>query len=263
MENNKKLGHTYWFYGMSGAGKTTLAKMVVERFPHFILVDGDDLRQTLNSDLGFSSEDRTKNITRAAQICALLNSQGKSVIATMMTPLKGQRQLVNEIVNKDNNLDFLYIDASPSAVISRDPKGIYAKFTKGEIKNLSGFDAPFDHPIADNTDIRYITKYVFTNDLKPVASFSSIYHMFKHETLLEAKLRFNHDAVGDGDRWRIIHYTGEETAANVFIQCPACTTKDLVLANGENVDKWHVTLQYNNKITTTDDNGNKTIRFTL
>lgn len=143
-------GNTIWLTGLSGAGKTTIAKKLKERYlPYSIIIDGDELRVGLNSDLGFSEKDRTNNISRAAYVCQLLNNQGFDVIATLTSPLDFQRQLAKDIIGGD--CFFLcYVSCSISCVIQRDTKGLYDRFSKGEIKNMVGLDMPYDVPLDSN-----------------------------------------------------------------------------------------------------------------
>jgi len=144
------MGSTIWLTGLSGAGKTTIAHEMKKNVSYqFVIVDGDELRLGINKNLGFSDEDRKENIFRAAHICRLLNDNNINVIACIMSPTEEQREMAKEIIGQDNF--FLgYIRCDIDTLIQRDTKGLYAKYLKGEIKNMVGFDLPYEQPLNEN-----------------------------------------------------------------------------------------------------------------
>ena len=148
---------TIWLTGISAAGKSTIANTLRQSFKgKFIIVDGESIRKTINPHLGFSNEDRDKNIETAARICRLLNDDGHLVIATISSPLNKQREMASKIIGKENFL-LVYVACSIEAAISRDPKNLYSKFYKGEIINMAGLDTPYEAP--DDADLTLNTEY--------------------------------------------------------------------------------------------------------
>lgn len=149
-------GFVLWMTGLSGAGKTTLAValeaelkargMRIER------LDGDTVREGLTKDLGFSKEDRDKNIERVTFVAKLLSRNGVGVICSFISPYAAMRQHV-----KDNTTNFIetYIDAPLEVVEGRDVKGWYAKARAGLVKNFTGIDDPFEAP--ENPDLHVRT----------------------------------------------------------------------------------------------------------
>ncbi|WP_339103939.1 adenylyl-sulfate kinase [Haloterrigena salinisoli] len=134
-------GETTWLFGLPSAGKTTLAEGLVG--PKTVHLDGDYLRETLNTDLGFSKEDRTENLRRAAGIAQCLNEQNFDVIASFITPYREQRKLIHDIVD---DVSFVHVKAPVDVCEDRDEKGLYEQAREGEIENFTGVDAPFEEP---------------------------------------------------------------------------------------------------------------------
>jgi adenylylsulfate kinase len=139
-----------WFTGLSGAGKSTLAvalqqKLVTEGFITQYL-DGDLLRNSLNNNLGFSEADRTENIRRVAEVTKLFLEAGIICINAFISPTKEIRDLAKKIIGEENFFE-IYVNTSLETCESRDPKGLYAKVRKGEIKNFTGIDAVFEEPL--------------------------------------------------------------------------------------------------------------------
>ncbi len=146
MQNGK--GFVIWLYGLPSAGKTTLANALLERLPalgiqNSLRLDGDVLRKGLCSDLGFSDEDRTENIRRAAHVASLASKAGVAVVASLITPLKELRQLVQSIVG-DETLQIAFVQCSVDECVKRDVKGLYAKALSGKIKGMTGIDSLFE-----------------------------------------------------------------------------------------------------------------------
>lgn len=144
----KQKGGVYWMFGLSGAGKSTIAN-AVERKLHeqgrmTSILDGDNLRTGVNSNLGFTDEDRLENVRRASEIAKILASQGIITFVSVITPKDELRQMAREIVGDDYNE--VYIHASFETTAQRDVKGLYAKAAKGEIKNFTGKDSGFEIP---------------------------------------------------------------------------------------------------------------------
>jgi adenylyl-sulfate kinase len=144
-----KPGFTIWFTGLSGAGKTTLARMlaarVAQRGVHVEVLDGDELRTQLCAGLGFSKEDRVTNVRRVGFVAKLLARSGVCAIAALISPYKASRDEQRAV---NPRFVEVYCKAELEALILRDPKGLYRRALAGEIKNFTGVDDPYEPPLA-------------------------------------------------------------------------------------------------------------------
>ena len=142
----KNLTKVFWLFGRSGAGKTTLALRLrdglSDREIPVVYLDGDDLRSTLCSDLGFKAEARLENHRRIAEIARLLADQGFNVVVSTMAPEHQQRDLVAKILG--DKLIWFYIHAPLDICMQRDPKGLYKRALQGQVQQLINY--PFDVP---------------------------------------------------------------------------------------------------------------------
>ena len=142
-------GMVIWFTGLSGSGKSTIAveveKELYRRGKASYRLDGDNLRFGLNKDLGFTAEDREENIRRIGEVAALFADAGLITLASFISPYKAGREAARQAVGAENFKE-IYVKASVEACAERDPKGLYAKAKKGEIKNFTGISAPYEEP---------------------------------------------------------------------------------------------------------------------
>ncbi|MEQ9285461.1 MAG: adenylyl-sulfate kinase [Cyclobacteriaceae bacterium] len=148
----KKLGYKpllIWFVGMSGSGKSTLASALEEKLfadgLNTYILDGDNIRSGLNKDLDFSDESRKENIRRIAEVSKLFVDAGTVVLTAFITPFAEEREKVRQLVGSDNYLE-VFVDCPLEECEKRDVKGLYAKARRGEIKNFTGIDSPFEKP---------------------------------------------------------------------------------------------------------------------
>ena len=144
----RQKGVVLWLYGLSGSGKSTIANEL-ERVLHgeglmTVILDGDNLRTGLNSNLGFSDEDRTENVRRVAETAKLLAGQGIIVLVSVITPLRRHRAAAREIIGPD--FHEIYVKADFDTCAERDPKGLYAKAKEGKIGQFTGKDSGFEEP---------------------------------------------------------------------------------------------------------------------
>ena len=159
MKTNKHKPLLIWFTGLSGSGKSTIANVVEqELFKQNIktyTLDGDAIRNGINSDLSFSSEDRTENIRRIAEVANLMLDAGLVVLAAFVSPYKKDRENIKNIV-KDANFVEIYINTSLQECERRDVKGLYKKARAGEIKEMTGISSPYEAP--EHADIEIKTE---------------------------------------------------------------------------------------------------------
>ena len=152
---NGHKGHVLWFTGLSGSGKSTVAS-AVERELHekgirtFIL-DGDNVRTGLNSDLDFSAASREENIRRIAHVSALMKDAGLVVLSAFVSPYQKDRDFVRECAN--NDFSEIFISTPLEVCEQRDVKGLYAKARAGQISNFTGISAPFEEPTNPELDV--------------------------------------------------------------------------------------------------------------
>jgi adenylylsulfate kinase len=142
-------GFTLWFTGLSGAGKTTISKIVEEqlreRGSKVEVLDGDVVRENLSKGLGFSKEDRDTNIRRIAFVADLLSRNGVPVITAAISPYRELRDEARELMG--NRFIEVFVKASVEVCAERDVKGLYEKAFKGEIKEFTGVSDPYEPPL--------------------------------------------------------------------------------------------------------------------
>jgi adenylylsulfate kinase len=142
-------GCVFWFCGLSGSGKSTLAVQLEKDLHntgiHSIVLDGDNLRNSINQDLGFGESDRAENLRRASEIAKILVSNGLVVIVSFISPKEEFRQIARGIIG-ENSFREVFIKANFETCQSRDVKGLYAKVKAGEIENFTGKSSSFEPP---------------------------------------------------------------------------------------------------------------------
>jgi bifunctional enzyme CysN/CysC len=140
-----------WLTGLSGAGKSTIAnrteEQLVARGHHTFLLDGDNVRRGLNRDLGFSEHDRVENIRRVAEVARLMVDAGLIVLVAFISPFRDERQTARELFEPGEFIE-VYVDTPIAVAEARDPKGLYKKARRGELKNFTGIDSPYEPPEA-------------------------------------------------------------------------------------------------------------------
>jgi bifunctional enzyme CysN/CysC len=138
-----------WLTGLSGAGKSTLANELETRLRaraiRSYLLDGDNVRHGLNSDLGFSADDRAENIRRVAEVSKLMVDAGLVVITAFISPFRAERQLARSLMGHGEFVE-VFVDTPLAVAEQRDPKGLYKKARRGELKHFTGIDSPYEAP---------------------------------------------------------------------------------------------------------------------
>ncbi|MFL5103881.1 MAG: adenylyl-sulfate kinase, partial [Xanthobacteraceae bacterium] len=139
-----------WFTGLSGAGKSTIANLVEKRLHaagrHTYLLDGDNVRHGLNGDLGFSDADRTENLRRAAEVAKLMVDAGLIVIVSFISPFARERRMARELFEPGEFVE-VFVDTPLAVAEMRDPKGLYRKARRGELKDFTGIDSAYERPL--------------------------------------------------------------------------------------------------------------------
>ncbi len=139
----------FWFTGLSGSGKSTIANAFEQKLhsmgKHTYILDGDNVRHGLNRDLGFTETDRVENIRRVAEVAKLMVDAGLIVLVTFISPFRADRAMARSLFKEGEFIE-VFVDTPLEVAEQRDPKGLYAKARKGEIKNFTGIDSPYEAP---------------------------------------------------------------------------------------------------------------------
>jgi bifunctional enzyme CysN/CysC len=148
---NGHRGKVIWLTGLSGSGKSTIAN-ALEMALHAegkrtYLLDGDNVRQGLNRDLGFTDADRVENIRRIAEVAKLMLDAGMIVISAFISPFRREREMARELIGNGNFVE-VYVSTSLEVCEQRDPKGLYKKARAGQLPNMSGIGSPYEAPLA-------------------------------------------------------------------------------------------------------------------
>jgi len=155
-ELNGNKAFTIWLTGLSGSGKSSIATELDTVFfkneLRSYVLDGDNTRLGINSDLTFSKEDRSENIRRVAEICKLFNEAGIITIAAFISPFEGDRLKAKNIIGSNSFIE-VFVDASLEVCKARDLKGLYKLAEQGKIKDFTGINSPYEKPIAPNIHI--------------------------------------------------------------------------------------------------------------
>jgi bifunctional enzyme CysN/CysC len=140
-----------WFTGLSGAGKSTIANLVDKKLHsterHTYLLDGDNVRHGLNKDLGFTDADRVENIRRIAEVAKLMVDAGLIVGTAFISPFRAERDMARALLGNEEFIE-IFIDTPLDVAERRDPKGLYKKARRGDLKNFTGIDSPYEPPEA-------------------------------------------------------------------------------------------------------------------
>ncbi len=176
-----------WLTGLPGAGKSTIANLLEKHLfaagRHTYILDGDNIRHGLSRDLGFTEADRVENIRRAMEVARLFVDAGLVVIVAFISPYRAERDLARSRFEPDEFVE-IYVDASLEECERRDPKGLYAKARRGELKNFTGIDSDYEAPaapeihldtVARSADecVELVLSYLESNALNEIAGSES------------------------------------------------------------------------------------------
>jgi adenylylsulfate kinase len=157
----RQQGKVLWLTGLSGSGKSTIAKGLEEALHaegfFSVVLDGDNVRTGINNNLSFSEDDRRENIRRIAEVAKLFVSNGIVTICSFVSPTEELRTLAKTVVGKNDFLE-IFINTPIEECEKRDVKGLYAKARKGEIKDFTGINAPFENPAHPDLEIQTSNK---------------------------------------------------------------------------------------------------------
>ena len=143
----------FWFTGLSGSGKSTIANAFEQKLhamgKHTYILDGDNVRHGINRDLGFTETDRVENIRRTAEVAKLMVDAGLIVLVTLISPFRADRAMARSLFKEGEFIE-VFMDTPLEIAEQRDPKGLYAKARRGNIKNFTGIDSPYETPSSEN-----------------------------------------------------------------------------------------------------------------
>jgi bifunctional enzyme CysN/CysC len=170
-----------WCTGLSGAGKSTIANLVERRLHllghHTYVLDGDRMRHGLNKDLGFTDADRAENLRRTAEVAGLMLDAGLIVLVACISPFRADRLAARALVEPGEFIE-VFVDVPLAVAEARDPKGLYKKARRGELRQFTGIDSPYEAP--EHPEIRIDTAHA-----SPEQGARAILQYLSHAGLLE------------------------------------------------------------------------------
>jgi adenylyl-sulfate kinase len=173
-------GAVLWFTGLSGSGKSTIGhrveRMLIERGAFAYVLDGDNIRHGLNSDLGFAPEDRVENIRRIGEVARLFADAGALVVSAFISPYRKDRDRIRGLMGKGEFVE-VFVDTPLEICEARDPKGLYKKARAGEISDFTGLDAPYEAP--ENPEV-----HLLTADLSVDEAASQVIHYLEQRNII-------------------------------------------------------------------------------
>jgi adenylylsulfate kinase len=179
-KQNNHSSFVLWFTGLSGSGKSTVAnalaqKLYDQNIRNYVL-DGDNIRNGLNRDLSFSDEDRSENIRRISEVSKLFVDNGTVVLTAFISPFIQDREMAKRIVSEEEFIE-IFVSCPIEECEKRDPKGLYSKARKGEIRDFTGIDSPYEEPISPDFTI-------YTNEQSVSEIVESILNLLEKRKLI-------------------------------------------------------------------------------
>ena len=154
---NGHSGRVLWFTGLSGSGKSTIAngveQVLHQRGIRTYILDGDNVRQGLNNDLGFTDADRIENIRRIAEVARLMVDAGLVVLTSFISPFRSERDMARALFEPGDFVE-IYVNVSLETAEERDPKGLYRKARRGELPNFTGIDSEYEAPLTPELNLQ-------------------------------------------------------------------------------------------------------------
>jgi len=154
---NGHRGRVIWFTGLSGSGKSTIANALEKELhaqgKRTYILDGDNVRQGMNKDLGFTDADRVENIRRVAEVARLMMDAGIIVMTAFISPFRAEREMARELIGEEHFIE-VYVDTPLEVCEQRDPKGLYKKARGGQLPNMTGIDSPYEQPLRPNFTVK-------------------------------------------------------------------------------------------------------------
>ena len=156
----------FWFTGLSGAGKSTIAnefaKLLHARGNRTYILDGDNIRLGLNKDLGFNDADRVENIRRIAEVARLMTDAGIIVLTAFISPFRADREMARSLFDDDNFIE-VFVNTPLTVCEARDAKGLYKKARRGEISNFTGISSLYEEPLTPEVHLEQVNKNTAEN----------------------------------------------------------------------------------------------------
>jgi bifunctional enzyme CysN/CysC len=176
-----------WFTGLSGAGKSTIANLVEKQLHadgrQTYLLDGDNVRHGLNKDLGFTDQDRVENIRRVAEVARLMVDAGLIVLVSFISPFRAERRMARNLLEEGEFFE-VYVETPLAIAEARDAKGLYKKARRGELKNFTGIDSPYEPP--EDPEIR-----LDTSTLAPEAAAERVIAHLREAGIIDVDLTWD------------------------------------------------------------------------